>query len=129
VNTIVVNGQEYEFSVEREPVIAFALHHTKSPAGEISLRDVRPIFEYSGCSPTDDFKNEEGDTNHLTFVPGQGAVYVTVVVRNCKTQQQREFALGLSMKGSILEPEDVRAMIKAEIESIQRAAARRAVQS
>jgi hypothetical protein len=129
VNTIVVNGQEYEFSVEREPVIAFALHHTKSTAGEISLRDVRPIFEYSGCSPKDDFKNEEGDTNHLAFVPGQGASYVTATVKNLKTQQQREFTLGLSMEGSGIAPEDVRAMIKAEIESIQRAAARRAVQS
>ena len=124
---IIVNRQEYEFHVEREAVIAFALHHSQDAEGEIRLQEVRPLFECDG--PEEPFRAEAGTMSHITFVPGQGAVRVSAMVTNCKTKQHREFYLGLSMRGAKITDDDVRYLVRDHIVSIQKAAARRTVQS
>lgn len=125
--SLVVDGQEYEYYVDREPVIAFALHHSTSTEGEIRLQEVRPILEHDG--PEEPFSTEAGETSHVAFVPGQGAVRVSAMVTNCKTQQHREFYLGLSMRGSRITRADVVAELRNRIAALQKAAAYRAVQS
>jgi hypothetical protein len=125
MSAVVVRGQEYEYYVERDLIVAFALHHVEDcKTGSVHLMGVKALFDFSS---DENFDNIEGCTNRVTYIPGSGAVSVTATVTNLKTGAEREFDLGLEMPGAV--ELDVREEIISRIKTQQLLAERRAVQS
>lgn len=97
-----VDGQDYEYDIERTPVVAWAIHSAQRE-GEIFVVAVQPLFEHSGSSETTDFHAPEGYTQHVAFLPGTGAVSVDVSVTHLLSKARKNFELGIETRRARLD--------------------------